>query len=102
MDPQEFAAAFSSKTNDEKKEDFERSTLSLVLKQLGASIAQVRGWENELGPEYSMEWFNRQCWLSPHLYTERCFNFNFEQLFTAPVNHPITKMFQEKELPRKG
>lgn len=79
----------------EKQDDFERSTLSFVLKQLGASTLMVKNWQSELGEAYNFDWFNSCGWIPPDVFAQRCFSFNLEEIISRPNKHPITLAFKE-------
>jgi hypothetical protein len=91
--PEDLAQDFQSALERRKNETFEDSTLSLLLRQLGASASRVRSWQTDLGPDFGFDWFNRWGLIAPNVYTDRCFSFNFQDLFRRPTKHPITKMF---------
>jgi len=95
--PDEFISAFSASTEDDKQEAFEQSTLKLVLKQLGATTRNISIWENELGTEFSFDWFNTQGFVTPHVRSFRVFTFNFVEAFTRPTKSPLVEMFRKAE-----
>jgi hypothetical protein len=94
MDADDLLSGFSAKDDDEKQLDFEQSTLSLVLKQLGASAAQVRWHQQDLGPTYGFGWFNDSQLVNPYVTATRLFNFSFEQIYTRPSKSPLIELFE--------
>ncbi len=95
MNPEDFLGAFSAKTDDEKQEAFEESTLSVVLRELGASAKRIRYLKEELGPAYGFDWFNDQQLINEYVYAARCFTFSFSGLFTKPEKNPLITMYQD-------
>ena len=52
---------FGPKSQEAKVEDFERSTLDLVLQQLEHTKAEVKAMRNAIGDEgWNFEWYNEQ------------------------------------------
>ncbi len=90
MSTEDIRSAFSAKSDDEKMLDFERSTLALILRQLGASSPLVRKLQKDLGPGFNCEWFNSHAWIT-RVEVIRCFSYNFEQIFTRPSKSPIVQ-----------
>lgn len=90
----DFMQSLGASLEEEKVEAFEQSTLSLVLKQLGATPKYIRKLQAELGPAYNFAWFNEQQFISPLLSADRCFSFNFEEIFTKPGKSPVVKMVE--------
>ncbi len=84
---------FGKSSQDKKCENFEVSTLSLVLRQLGLTAEDVRNKKEELGAAYGWDWFNGEHDKLPRLGSTRDFNFNFWELITKPSTNPISKAF---------
>ena len=95
-DTDDFLSSFSAASDDEKRDSFAVSTLSLVLGQLGASAADIRGFKNELGAEFGFDWFNSRGFISPHLASDRCFSFNLQlgAVFGIRRTHPVVLMYE--------
>lgn len=79
------AQSFGALSDDDKKESFERSTLKLVLRNLGASAGRIKGWECELGPAFDWNWFNGQGWMHCQLVSDRIFSYDLIGLLTETV-----------------
>jgi hypothetical protein len=87
---------FGPKSEDEKIECFEESTLRLVLLQIGWTSGQVARTREEIGPNFGWDWFNDLNLTGvTRVGSTRIFRFNFDELLTKPASHPITKAFSE-------
>lgn len=97
MDPSDFANAFSGSSEEDKVDQFQVSTLKLVLRQLGHTAKSVAALSRELDRSFDFDWFNTAgytpCWVT----ATRCFKYNFQSLFTARCsrNHAIISMWEE-------
>ena len=80
---------FGAQSEDDKVETFQRSTLSLVLKDLGAPASRILRWQKELREAYNFDWFNDQHWTEHYIVATRVFRFNLLALFKKPRSHPI-------------
>ncbi len=94
-DQAEVAAAFGAQSDDDKKESFERSTLKLVLRKIGATAGQVRGWECELEEAFGWNWFNDQGWLNWMLLSDRIFSYDLLNLLVdrPKMKDPVVEMY---------
>lgn len=93
-DPEDLIRAFAAAGPDEKRENFERSTLKLVLGQLGWSAGQIRGAAAEYGPAFGWDWFNEQNLVAVRVGSTRQFRFNLIELLTKPSKHPVVEAFR--------
>lgn len=88
-------ALFAPKSNEDKQEDFARSTMRLIARQLGRNAADVSE-----GADW--HWFNSQFtipgfWVG----STRIFRFDIVDLLFRPTRHPVIAALQEfrKEVP---
>jgi hypothetical protein len=87
---------FGHDSNDDKLVNFEVSTLSEVLKQLGWTASKVAAMKAELDAAFSWDWFNNEGFLkNARVGSTRVFRFDFFELLTKPTDHPITRAFAE-------
>lgn len=85
---------FGAKSEGEKVRDFERSTLDLVLGQLGWSKPEIKARRRDVSDDFwGFEWFNAQG-LTPGLFVEatRLFKFDLAEAFFRPSR---SKLIQE-------
>lgn len=92
-DPAELFQEFSALSDEEKIENFERSTIQLVLRQLGKSPKEVKELADSLGPSFDWDWFNSEIDLSVQVVSTRYFKFNMIEFFTRPTKHPVVADF---------
>lgn len=95
MSDADFVSAFSASSEEDKRENFEQSTLKLVLKQLGMSAKKVQYLSEDLGPEFTFDWFNYQQYISPLVLSDRCFRFNVKDIFLRPSKSPVVEMYDK-------
>lgn len=82
MEGQDFLAGLSER-EDEQAENFEISTLKLVLGQLGATKKRVRDWQHST--PFDCSWFNRECFIGTYLLTARLKTVSLFTLMTRPT-----------------
>ena len=83
---------FGARTEQERQESFEQSTLSLVLKQLGYEQKAVKRMQRDQGPAYGWDWFNDSLQILPfRVGSVRIPEFNFEALWEKPSGHPVSQ-----------
>lgn len=90
---------FSAKSEEDKQERFEQSTVALVLRQLGAPPGLVKRKQAELELEFNCEWFNEMEIIAPMIATCRVFRFNMNELFENPGKSPVIQEFFERKPP---
>jgi len=90
-------ALFAPKSNEDKQEDFARSTMRLIARQLGQRPEEVSE-----GADW--HWFN-QHFTIPGFWvgSMRIFRFDIVDLLFRPTKHPVMISLQEfrKELPNE-
>ena len=92
----EFAKGFGQQSHNDKNENFEISTLAEVLKQLGWTAGKINALKSELDASFGWSWFNSENLIGNfRVGSLRIFNYNFQELFKKPANHPITLAFKE-------
>lgn len=82
---------FGAISQEEKLENFELSTLKLVLEQLGMPRAVVKSKVFEYSKMFSWDLFNSENYIKPWVSSVRCFNYNFLELYEKPRGHPLLK-----------
>jgi len=85
----DLAAAFGKMGEDERTENFERSTLKLVLRRLGMPKQIVDNKDRSLAEGFSFSWFNDQGWLPYELQVTRCFSFDLAEVFKHPAKSAL-------------
>ncbi len=102
-DPDEqIANLFGRSTEDDKLESFERSTLKIVLRRMGMPKKRIDRHERDAAEGFGFDWFNDQGWGGDgRMFSTRCFNFDFELLFTNPGKSALIKHLQEFWLERE-
>lgn len=88
-------ATFSSSSEEERQFAFEQSTLTLVLKQLGAPDGYVKGVRREKEEGYTFDWFNNEFGLDAYVTARRCFRFSLENIFRRPSKSPVLQMYKD-------
>lgn len=91
----DFVQGFCARSNEEKEDAFEQSSLSLILQYLGKSSAWIDANKKELGPEFSCRWFNDLSLLHDPVFVKLCPSFNFMALFTMPHKSALIKLFKD-------
>jgi hypothetical protein len=94
MDTNDFKQQLEDR-QDEKLSVFEESTIAEILKILGMPAIQIKRLKQEFGERFGCDWFNDQDYILPTVITDRCFNFNFEQLFKEPLKCPVLKVYED-------
>lgn len=94
MGADDLRSAFGARSEDQKALEFEKSTLALILRQLGATAPYVRKMQSDLGPSFNCEWFNSHGWI-PRVEVIRCFRYNFEEIYKKPSKSFIVKRWIE-------
>ena len=93
---EDFIKGFGQNSHAEKNDNFEASTLTEVLKQLGWTKATIDASKHELDAAFGWEWFNGLGLMKgTRVGSIRVFDYNFLDMLTKPANHPVTKAFQE-------
>mgnify|MGYP001576757903 CR=1 FL=1 len=87
---------FGALSGEDKRDNFERSTLKLVLGQIGWTKARIEREAEDLGPGFSWDWFNDLNLTGrARIGSTRVFQFNFDDILFKPSHHPITEAFRE-------
>jgi len=94
-DPDDFLGRFSGSNEDDKQDQFEASSLKLVLRQLGCPNQRVEQLKRELGPDFGADWFNNQGWIGPDLKFHRIFKFKLDEFLTKPKKHPVILAYEQ-------
>ena len=93
----DFLAGFrEGKTDLEKEEDFEVSTLKLVLAQLGAPKPAINGWAKQFGPAFTFDWFNSRGIIPARVASRRVFRFEFKDLLFRPTKSEVVDVFKDE------
>ncbi len=93
---EQIANLFGRSTEDDKLESFERSTLKILLRRMGMPKKRVDHYERDVAEGFGFDWFNGQGWGGDgRLFSTRCFNFDFELLFTNPKKSALIVHLQE-------
>lgn len=95
FDRSKLPSSLGGSSNEDKTENFERSTLKLVLGQLGKTAGEIRGLEADLGTGFGWDWFNQEGLVRGRIGSAREFRFNFFELLTKPTGHPIVEAFAD-------
>ena len=92
----DFLNAFREpKSAAEKNDDFEQSTLSLVLRQLGSGSAAVKAQQRKLGPAFNFGWFNSRDVIPAYLCSHRVPRFHFDDLLFRPTKSEVAQKWLE-------
>jgi len=78
----DIADNFRALTDDEKIENFEESTTTAILKQLGVRNSFVQKLRSEYGPAFGLDWLNERFNGCTSKAT-RFFNYRLDDLLTA-------------------
>lgn len=82
--------------NTEKIEQFEQSTLKLLLRRMGMPKAEVDREAGELGPAFTCEWLDQCGWTDVPIRVDRCFSFNLTDVLTKPQSCPLVQQFHTR------
>lgn len=97
MSGEEFLeSAFGRDSDLEKVEQFEQSTLKLLLRRIGWTKRDIDIEAAELGPGFTFDWFNEQGLADFPIFADRCFHFNIQELLTKPLKCPLIQQFHER------
>ncbi len=77
----------------DKVVNFEVSTLSFVLQQLGRTPADIRALKAQYGDMFGWDWFNGEGLCGARAGSTREFSYNFFDLILQPAKSPITAEF---------
>jgi hypothetical protein len=85
---------FAARTEDQKRETFEKGALDRVLKCLGWPGAHIDDTKRGVGPEgWNFDWFNRQGLLPGALVATRVFSYNLAEAFDNPKKSALMAAF---------
>ncbi len=94
VDPEQFKNfVYRAKTSDEKKDDFENSTVSATLKQLGWNLNKIRQVIAETAG-LTWSWFNAEVDIPVRVDSTRIFNFNLMDVIEHPEKHPVVEAYK--------
>lgn len=93
MDHDDFS--FGLLTQDEKLENFEKSTLKLILAQMGHSRSAIKSFES-MAEGFNTDWFNETYLGSDKLVITRIFKFNLADVLFKPSKSEVVKYFTEQ------
>lgn len=85
---------FGLLSDDDKIENFEKSTLKLILAQMGFSKSSIHRLETAEGG-LSVDWFNERFLADSKLIITRIFKFNFEDALFRPTKSEVVKYFYD-------
>ena len=88
-------AEWRAEHDEQRRTNFEDSSVSAVLKQLGWTSAQIQREKRELETGFGWSWFNDLELINARLGSTREYRFDFFQLLRKPVGHAITEAFGE-------
>jgi hypothetical protein len=86
---------FGLLTQDEKLENFERSTLKLILGQMGFSKPSIKKFE-DLNENFTTEWFNQEFLAEDKLVITRIFKFNITDILLKPNKSEVIEAFNKE------
>jgi hypothetical protein len=85
---------YGALSDEERQENFEASTIKLVLAQIGFSSKQIKVIERE--QNLTADWFNEQNYIDMHVLPQRVFRFNLDLLLYEPKRtHELVVTIQE-------
>jgi hypothetical protein len=88
-------AQWREEHDEERKMNFEDSSVSALLKQIGWTGAQIQCEKRERETGFGWDWFNDLGLINVRCGSTREFRFDFFQLLRKPNEHPITQAFAE-------
>lgn len=94
----EFADLFGPRSDADKEESFEKSTLKLILQQLGAAPAQVRKWRYE--EAFDEDWFNGLAFLNSQVYLKFFKRISLVELMETPSRSELVQHWLQVIQPR--
>ncbi len=93
---------FGVSTDNDKKDAFDESTVSAILKLWGANTAYIKSLKRDNDGNFGSQWFNDQSYIDPILYTTRFFNFDLNDVFVKPHKSPVIQEALGLEKVSKG
>jgi hypothetical protein len=94
-DIDDFVSSFGPKSDEEKIEAFEISTLKLILGQMGMSAGGINSFQRDMGESFNMDWLNSSIIQNDFICATRCFKYNLDALLEGSLKHPIIKAYLE-------
>lgn len=86
---------FGLLSEDDKLENFEKSTLKLILAQMGVSKPRIKGLE-KLEEGFNTDWFNSEYLADDKLVITRIFKFNLTDVLYHPNRSEVITFYNDR------